>query len=164
LEDPESCGSADYCQSLNVLPNATECFSNAQYRVDVFYDGVRVLSKVAAPTTDFGNPVAREDLQMNVGACLPPSWHLKTSLTATSTVFGTSEKISRSLSGFLLSYASLHNTYGYDMFRIYPDRDAFSGDLTTFSEAVVQYVLDLFAGQLLPSDMSAANILTDPGS
>jgi hypothetical protein len=49
------------------------------------------------------------------------------------------------------------------MFRIYPDRDAFCGDLATFSDAVVRYALNLFAGKLLPSDMSAANILTDQG-
>jgi hypothetical protein len=83
--------------------------------------------------------------------------------SAGNSVFGTSEKISHSLSGFLLSYAAPHNTYGYDMFRIYPDRDAFCGDLATFSDAVVRYALNLFAGKLLPSDMSAANILTDQG-
>ncbi len=163
LGDPQFCGGDEYCENSDVLTNINQCLANAQYRFDVFYDGVRVFTRVVRPTTVFGDPAARRDPQMNVGACLPASWKLSTSLTGTSTVAGTSSRITNTLSGFLMSYESAGNKYGYDVLRIYPARDGFTGDLTTFSADVAQYAVTLLAGTRLPSDMESDNPLTNEG-
>jgi tetratricopeptide (TPR) repeat protein len=164
LGSPAGCGHGAYCESQNVLTDTSQCVVNAQYRADIFYKGVRVLSlRQRRPTTDFGHPVARVDPQMNIGTCIPSSWRLKTTLTAKTPIFGTTTTITHALSGVVMSYVAPHNTYGYDMLRIYPDRGAFSGDDTTFSEEVVQYAVNLFAGKSLPADVTEDNLLTDDG-
>ncbi len=77
---------------------------------------------------------------------------------------GTSTPLTNTLAGFLMSYKAAGNTYGYDMLRIYPSRDAFTGgDLTSFSEDVAQYAVSLLAGHLLPTDMQAYQPLTNQG-
>jgi tetratricopeptide (TPR) repeat protein len=154
LGDPSNCDTMDaYCAGEHLLENANLCLSNAQYRFDVFYDGVRVISQAASPTTDFGDPVARTDEQMNLGTCIPSTWRYQASLRASAPVVGTSNENSHSLSDFMMSYIAPGGKYGFDILRIYPSRDDFTGNLTDLVESISEWSIEeLVNGRILPPD------------
>ena len=93
---------------------------------------------------------------MNVGVCVPSTWHLQPTMNLRLSVTGTKETVTGPLSTAEMSYASPGHKAGVYVFRLYPPRTVASGavaNMPSLVEATGNAAISVLEGRGLPSDM-----------
>jgi len=146
-----------------LLSGAQTCYTNLQYKAEVFVDGSLAGSVALTPGAP-GDYVATAlspalGSYMNMGLCVPSSWHMQPPSVANVRVWGTSVQLHGPLSTAELHYASADGLEGAYIFRLYPERTAYSGSPQQLQQDLVvpvaQYALGLLEGHSpLPGDLA----------
>ena len=156
----------DYDNQNNALDFETqflqsdgECFSDLVYKAELYIGGLLAGSVELGPrddhlTTDLQPALASS---MNVGICVPATWYQRPTASADVIVYGTTEKISGSLSTAEVSYSSHDGSQGVYMLRLYPLRSGIDNqrELESTVEQMAKNTVRLLDGHGLPSDSCA---------
>jgi hypothetical protein len=137
------------------------CFTDLEYRAVMYVGGTLAGSLTLGPQDDAIStnlaPALSED--MNVGTCVPSTWHRQPLPELTLPVYGTSATVSGSLSSSELSYSSADHTRGVYLFRLYPPRTSLNGAAINMQDLVQEgedYAIDVLKGRGLPADIAAS--------
>ncbi len=157
VQDPEFPSVAQF--KTQFLVDDNECFTNVQYKAELYVDGRLAGSTTLGPadtyiTTNLSPAIAAD---MNTGACVPSSWKLQPTFQASVQVNGSSQRLTGPLTGSELSYASADRQEGIYMLRLYPLRTFYQGGakaITAMEAAVGGEAVRLMGGTGLAADMS----------
>jgi hypothetical protein len=139
---------------VRFLPADNSCLTNVKYRGELYIRGALV--RTLTPTYDDINISLQAALnkQMDMGICLPSSWHPAKALNLTFDVYGTNQKVTGSLAGSEMSYQSAGGHEGAYVFRLYDP--AASGvpstQLGALARKMGSYVIGLLKSRGLPAD------------
>lgn len=145
-----------------------ECFTNVQYKAELYDAGTLVGSLVLSPkatsTSDYltTNLSAAEAPGMNFGICVPATWRQRPLQKMTVTVSGTNKKISGTLANGELQYASADGKSGVFLLRIYTLHQNYTTNkqLQALVTDVNEYALSLFEGHGMPSGFTSSGSYT----
>jgi hypothetical protein len=159
----QDCGSYDAAGNFFkfitlLLASDNQCFTNVQYRAELYVGGRLAGALTLGPKSDFiaTNLTPALAKSMNVGVCVPSTWHLQPTMSLTLSVTGTNETLRGPLSTAEMSYASPDHKEGVYVFRLYPPRTVASGavaNMQSLVEATGNAAIGLVGGRGLPSDM-----------
>jgi tetratricopeptide (TPR) repeat protein len=167
----EDCG---YYDSLNntlyfnayLLGEDSTCFATRQYRAEVWAGGALAGTVTARPSgtvtsgaIDYVNTNLSPALStgMDIGMCVPSTWHQQTLPRLILPVYGTKETVTGALASSELWYSSPDHKEGVYMFRLYPPRTTPTGaqiSTSAFIQSGVTYALSVLRGIGLPSDIA----------
>ena len=147
--------------STRFLAADNNCFTNLQYRAELYVGGSLEGSLALGPRDDYIATNLRPALAktMNLGICVPSSWKLQPAQTVTLPVWGSSGTVTGPLSTAEMSYASPGGSQGVYLFRLYPPRTSATGALETVPQLVQdgeRYAINLLKGRALPADIAPA--------
>jgi tetratricopeptide (TPR) repeat protein len=136
-----------------------ECFTNVEYRAELYVGGSLAGSLSLSPTDDYisTNLAPALDKAMDVGICAPASWRRQPVLRVKLPVYGTTATVIGPLTTSEMSYTSRGGTEGVYLFRLYPPRSTPSGAPVSMSDLVQESendALDLLRGRGLPVDIA----------
>ena len=136
-----------------------QCFTNVQYRAELYVGGDLAGSLSLGPKDDYitTNLAPALSKAMNVGICAPSSWHQQALPRLTFRVHGTSATVSGTLSTSELSYSSADHKQGVYLFRLYPPRTSATGAPLNIQNVVrtgENYAMFVLKGRGLPADMA----------
>ena len=159
----QNCGSYDadgnFFKFITLLLAADDhCFTNVQYRAELYVGGRLAGAPTLGPKSDFiaTNLAPALAESMNVGVCVPSTWHLQPTMNLRLSVTGTKETVTGPLSTAEMSYASPGHKAGVYVFRLYPPRTVASGavaNMPSLVEATGNAAISVLEGRGLPSDM-----------
>ncbi len=152
----------DYFFGDQFLEDASQCLPERQYKAEIYLDGSLAGTYLLEPgdryydvTSSLAPALASS---MNVGACVPSSWHMRPLANLTVPVFGTSRDIVGKFNGFETAYASPDGTEGVYLFRLYPLRSDYAGGpagVRRLVENVRGWALTFLEGHGLPADITS---------
>ncbi|HTW10276.1 MAG TPA: tetratricopeptide repeat protein, partial [Acidimicrobiales bacterium] len=140
-------GNFYYFSSLFLASEET-CFSNYQYKVEVWAAGKLAGSEVLNSQSDWVHSTLTPALSrgMDMGLCVPSSWHTQSLPSMKLPVYGTRQTVTGPLKGAELHYASSDGSQGVYVFRLYPPRTTPAGAQVAAPQLVqsgVNYALSL---------------------
>ncbi|MGD0808693.1 MAG: hypothetical protein ABSA91_03115 [Acidimicrobiales bacterium] len=142
------------------LPADNSCLTNVRYRGELYVRGS--LARTLTPTYDDINTSLQAGLnkQMDMGICVPSSWHLSKPLNLSFHINGTSQTVTGSLAGSEMSYQSAGGREGTYVFRLYDPAASSvpSSQLGPLAQKMGSYVIGLLKSRGLPAD----TVLTTP--
>ncbi|HTV12704.1 MAG TPA: hypothetical protein VME20_12675 [Acidimicrobiales bacterium] len=142
-----------------LLAADNECFTNVEYKAELWVGGHLAGSVELSPEDDFitTNLVPALAKSMNMGICVPSSWTRQADAPVTLDVYGTSRKVTGALSTSELWYASPDRKEGVYLFRLYPERGSASGagePLASLVRAGEAGAVSVLRSRGLPEDIS----------
>ena len=139
---------------VRFLPAANSCLTNVRYRGELYIRGS--LARTLTPTYDDIATSLQPALnkQMDMGICVPSSWHPVKPLNLTFDVYGTTQTVTGSLAGSEMSYQSAAGREGAYVFRLYDPlaSSVASTQLGPLAQKVGSYVIGLLKSRGLPAD------------
>ncbi len=114
-----------------------QCFTNVEYRAELYVAGHLAGSLSLAPKDDYitTNLAPALSKAMNVGVCAPSSWRLQALPRLTFRVHGSAATVRGTLSTSELSYSSPDHKEGVYLFRLYPPRTSPTGPPSAFKKS-----------------------------
>lgn len=157
-------GSGYFQFRTRFLEADSDCFTNVQYKAELYIKGSLVGSVILTPSKDSDDDYISTNLSaatspdMNFGVCVPSSWALQPLPTMDVDVWGSSQKISGVLSGAETDYASPDKRSGVILLRFYTLHQDYTSNkqLQQLVTDVAKYAVTLFKGNGLPSDISTS--------
>jgi hypothetical protein len=139
---------------VRFLPADNSCLTNVKYRGELYIKGNLV--RTLAPTYDDIATSLQPALnkQMDMGICVPSSWHPVKPLNLTFDVYGTTQTVTGSLAGSEMSYQSAGGGEGAYVFRLYDPAASSvpSAQLGPLARKMGSYVISLLKSRGLPAD------------
>jgi hypothetical protein len=128
--------------------------TNVRYRGELYIRGA--LARTLTPTYDDIATSLQPALnkQMDMGICVPSSWHPTKPLNLTFDVYGTTQTVTGSLEGSEMSYQSAGGREGAYVFRLYDPAasSVASSQLGPLAKRMGSYVISLLKSRGLPAD------------
>jgi hypothetical protein len=139
---------------VRFLPADNSCLTNVRYRGELYIRGA--LARTLTPTYDDIATSLQPALnkQMDMGICVPSSWHPTKPLNLTFDVYGTTQTVTGSLEGSEMSYQSAGGREGAYVFRLYDPAasSVASSQLGPLAKRMGSYVISLLKSRGLPAD------------
>lgn len=141
------------------LEAAGSCFTNVDYKAELYMRGELVGSLDLSPKNDYIHTNLKAALakDMNMGICVPATWHRQAPLRVSLRVAGSHQTVSGPLSGSELGFVSADRSEGVYMFRLYPpdgSQVTTTSGLQNMVESVANYAIDILKGRALPTAIS----------
>jgi hypothetical protein len=140
------------------LQSDGDCFSDLIYKAELYIGGTLAGNVELNPQDDHLTTNLQPALAstMNVGICVPSTWHQQPTEDADVIVYGTKETISGPLSTAELSYSSHDAGQGAYLLRLYPLTSGTGNQhqLESQVEQMAKNTVQLLDGHGLPADLS----------
>jgi tetratricopeptide (TPR) repeat protein len=160
----QDCGSYDaransFLFTTRFLAADNQCFTNLDYRAELYVGGTLAGALSLGPKADYirTNLAPALSKAMNVGICVPSTWHQQPLPALRYHVYGTSRVVSGPLDSSELWFSSPDHREGVYLFRLYPPRtlsDGKSADVYSVVESGAIAALTLLLGHGLPADLT----------